>query len=107
MMRWAAGPPVTLPAALDVPGEAVQDGLPPGPLLLGGVRLFRVERLPDGDAAAGRDELHGQGAVAEGALDQLVGDDLRVRPGEVEPRAPVPGLHPRGEPAADPQIDRG
>src|SRR5688572_27990419 len=65
-----------LPAPLDVPGEPVQDGLPAGPLLLGGVRPLRVEGFPDGDTVARPDELNDQGAVAEGTLDQLVGDDL-------------------------------
>src|SRR5262245_63173343 len=65
----SAGPP------LDVPREPVQDGLPAGALLLGGVRLLGVEGLPDCDATARLDELDDQGAAAEAALDQFVGDD--------------------------------
>src|SRR5262245_65414769 len=66
----SAGPP------LDVPREPVQDGLPAGALLLGGVRFFRVEGLPDSNAVALLDELHAQRTAAESAFDQLVADDL-------------------------------
>src|SRR5687768_128084 len=76
--------PPRLLASLDVPGESVQDGLPTGALLLGGVRPLRVEGFPDGDAVACLDKPHAQGAITEVALDQLMGNDLRVCPGEVE-----------------------
>ena len=63
-----------------MPREPVQDDLPAGALLLGGVRFFRVEGLPDGDAVARLDELHAQRAVAEGVFDL---DDLKYRTDEL------------------------
>src|SRR6516165_224553 len=91
--------------AFNVAGEIVENGLPPSLLLLDGVRRFAVKGDADDDAFGVRSELDLRHAVAERILDQLMLDDLRVGPGEIEPHAAVLGLHAREESAALAQVN--
>src|SRR4051812_42455910 len=87
--------------------KAVENGLPALPLLLNGVGLLRVERLSNHDTPVVANELNDCYTATEGHLNQLVGNDLGVSPGEVETKTAVLGLHARGERATDSQIYRG
>ncbi len=91
----------------NVAGEIVENGLPPSLLLLDGVRRFAVKGDADDDAFGVRGELDLRHAIAERILDQLMLDDLRVGPGEIEAHAAVLGLHARGEGAALAQVNGG
>src|SRR5688500_2478377 len=66
--------------------------------------LLRVERFSDHNAPILADELNDRSATPEGHLEQLVGNDPGVSPGEVETKTSVLGLHARGKRTALPQI---
>ena len=91
----------------DVTGEVVQNGLPPGTLLLLRVGGLTVEA--DGNSHALRllAELNDSKTVTEAVLDQFVVNDPRVLPREVEPERSVLGLHSGGELASGSEVDDG
>src|SRR5262245_25505681 len=91
--------------AFNVAGEIVENGLTHSMLLLDGVRRVAVNGDSDEDAFGVRVELDLRHAIAERILDQLVLDDLRVGPGEIEAHAAVLGLHARRESAALAQVN--
>src|SRR5262245_23119095 len=78
-----------LSIGFNVAGEIVENGLPPFLLLLDGVRGFAVKGDADDHAFGVRGELDLRYAIAERILDQLMLDDLRVSPGEIEAHAAV------------------
>src|SRR4051812_16949338 len=73
----------------NVAGEIVENGLPPSLLLLDGVRRFAIKGNADDHAFGTGSEYDLRHAVPEGIFDQLVLDDLRVCPGEIEADAAV------------------
>src|ERR1700747_2666214 len=72
-------------------GEIFENCLPPSLLLLDGVRRFAVKGDADDDAFGVRGELDLRHAIAKRIFDQLMLDDLRVGPGEIEAHAAVLG----------------
>src|SRR5215472_11862582 len=91
---------------LHVTCEVVEDGLPPGLLLLDGMRRLAVEGDAAGDAFRAGRELDRGLAIAECVFDPLVLDELRIGTREVKTHAAVLGLHARGEGSALAQVDR-
>lgn len=89
--RAAGVVPGNSPARFDIPIESLQNDLPAGALLLEIVRFLHVECLSDSDTAVRWNELHDQGATAELALDQIIGDDLGVCTGFVAIPVSAPG----------------
>src|SRR5690606_6351718 len=87
-----------------VPLEVIQDRLPTVALLLDRMRRLAVESHSHVHAVRVRSKLHLGRTIAEGILDQLVLDDVRVRAREIETHATVLRLHPRREGTAHAQI---
>mgnify|MGYP001566274375 CR=1 FL=1 len=79
--------------ALHVASKVIQDRLPACTLLLLRVRRLAIEGYSYGYAFSAIRELHNRHAIAEGILDQLILNHLRVCAREVESERTVFGCH--------------